>query len=69
MEGVNLAKYLKVKPLGREPYNPFMMLKVILFWLFVKCWGMTPIYNELREIRKYLLFLFFNLNVIYDFLL
>ena len=31
MEGVNLGKYLKVKRLGREPYNPFMMLKVILF--------------------------------------
>ena len=31
MEGVNLAKYLKVNPLVREPYNPFMMLKVILF--------------------------------------
>ena len=31
MEGVNLSKYLKVNKLGREPYNPFMMLKVILF--------------------------------------
>lgn len=31
MKGVNLAKYLKVSSLGREPYNPFMMLKVILF--------------------------------------
>ncbi|NLC34747.1 MAG: IS1182 family transposase [Erysipelothrix sp.] len=31
MEGVNLAQFLKVSKLGREPYNPFMMLKVILF--------------------------------------
>ncbi len=31
MEGVNLAQFLKVNKLGREPYNPFMMLKVILF--------------------------------------
>lgn len=31
MEGVNLAQFLKVNRLGREPYNPFMMLKVILF--------------------------------------
>lgn len=31
MEGVNLAQYLKVNRIGREPYNPFMMLKVILF--------------------------------------
>ena len=31
MEGVNLAQFLKVNKLGREPYNPFMMLKVVLF--------------------------------------
>lgn len=31
MEKVNLAQFLKRKKLGREPYNPFMMLKVILF--------------------------------------
>ena len=31
MEGVNLAQFLKVNKIGREPYNPFMMLKVVLF--------------------------------------
>lgn len=32
MEGVNLAQCLKVDRLRREPYNLFMMLKVILFY-------------------------------------
>ncbi|TDW13943.1 transposase-like protein DUF772 [Breznakia blatticola] len=45
MEGINLAKYLVKQHKGRQEYNPFTMIKVVLFTY------MNQIYS-LRKIEK-----------------